>query len=89
MRLFLKPSLAISVGSRIGLAVSKKVGKANKRNLIKRILREEFRVNINTKSISYDILVVAAPHIFKTNRSLLEIKKALRADFVKLLQSIN
>lgn len=42
--------------SRIGLAVSTKYGKANKRNRVKRIIREYFRTSIY-KNVGDDILV--------------------------------
>lgn len=43
--------------TRIGISVSKKVGKANIRNKYKRIIREHFRVS-EFKNLSKDILVV-------------------------------
>lgn len=88
-RIFYKPNLQKGSGPRLGIAISKKVGKANKRNLIKRIVRDEFRKNTAFRLKGVDILVVGAPHIFKNERELVTIKKNVRLDFLRLLQSIN
>ena len=55
--LFYKISNSESSGSRIGISVSKKFGKANKRNRVKRVAREWFRQSeIRDKNI--DMLLV-------------------------------
>jgi ribonuclease P protein component len=43
--------------SRLGISVSKKVGKAHDRNYIKRITREQFR-NSQLRNLSFDMIVV-------------------------------
>lgn len=47
--------------SRMGLAISRKVGKAARRNRIKRILREEFRIS-SLKDQGFDFLVTVKHH---------------------------
>jgi ribonuclease P protein component len=48
--------------ARLGLSVSRKVGNAVQRNIVKRILRECFRVS-DLRSFSQDILIVASPRL--------------------------
>jgi len=47
------------LNSRLGITVSKKVGKAVTRNRIKRIIREYYRLNRNLLPIRLDINVIA------------------------------
>ena len=67
-------------GSRLGLVVPKKVGKAVVRNRIKRILREIFRLNRSRLSQNLDIVVRVfpspAPFTFK----------AVEEEFIKFAQ---
>jgi ribonuclease P protein component len=44
------------------LAVSRKVGKANVRNVVRRRLKEIFRLNRQQLQGSWDFVVVAQPH---------------------------
>jgi ribonuclease P protein component len=50
--------------SRLGLAVSRKVGKAHDRNRFKRLTKEFFRKS-PIKDLGYDILVVYSPFLQK------------------------
>jgi len=62
VRFYFKPSQVNSKNSRIGIAVTKKVGKANKRNFLKRLTRDFFR-NSPYKFLGSDILVLVSPRI--------------------------
>ena len=47
--------------SRLGLVVSRKVGKAHDRNRVKRLVREYFRLRRHSLSRAVDVVVVAKP----------------------------
>ncbi|MBM3235571.1 ribonuclease P protein component [Candidatus Poribacteria bacterium] len=50
--------------TRLGLTVSKKVGKSVKRNRVKRLIRESFRLSQEQIMPGYDIVVVAQPSAY-------------------------
>jgi ribonuclease P protein component len=47
---------------RLGLSVSRRVGKAHRRNRIKRLLREAFRLEQHNLVGSLDLIIVVTPH---------------------------
>ncbi len=65
---------------RMGLSVSKKLGKAVRRNKIKRILREIFRRNKHIFPEAYDIIFIPKIGIldYSQNKILKDLEEALR-----------
>ncbi|WP_106777083.1 ribonuclease P protein component [Peptostreptococcus russellii] len=63
--------------SRIGISISKKVGKANVRNRIRRYIKEAYRLNIdeNIKE-GYDIVFIA--RINSQNSEYKDIEKSMK-----------
>ena len=61
--------------NRLGLSVSRRVGRAVQRNRIKRLLREAFRLSQHELPTSYDLIIVGRPHAALT---LGEYRDALR-----------
>ena len=47
---------------RMGISISRRVGIAPKRNRIKRLLRESFRLNHVALGRGYDLVIVVRPH---------------------------
>lgn len=72
LRFYYKKSQLASSGSRLGLSVSRKVGNAVQRNIVKRVLREQFRENAAIRGLGEDILIVASPRlkqVFKADKN--------------------
>ena len=66
---------------RLGLSVSRRVGTAPRRNKIKRLLRESFRLMQHDLPRGYDLLIVVRPHEPLT---LAKYQKLLSGIVVKL-----
>lgn len=68
---------------KVGFAVTKKIGKAFKRNLVKRRLREIVRKQLPNLKQNYNIIVVAKESICDATFENLEV------EFVNLLKKAN
>jgi ribonuclease P protein component len=63
--------------ARLGISVSRRVGTAVKRNRIKRLLREAFRLAQRDLPAGYDFVIVVRPH-----------ESAILADYQRILLSL-
>lgn len=76
--------------SRLGFAVSKKVGNAVIRNRIKRLLRQWFRYSELKHKESIDIFITISPHLYKKKEACKAIaEKELSDDLLKLAAFID
>ena len=69
---------------RLGISISRNVGTAPRRNRIKRLLREAFRLHQHDWPKGYDMVLVVRPH---EPLILAEYQKILTALMLKLHQS--
>src|SRR4051794_16817554 len=67
--------------ARMGISISRRVGSAPKRNRIKRLLRESFRLMQHDFPRGYDLVIVVRPH---EPMILAEYQRILSAAMVKL-----
>lgn len=76
--------------TRLGISVSKKVGNSVKRNCIKRLIRESFRIS-SFKNNSFDVLVSISTRNFnkKSNKDFLNLKESINNDLLKGLNKIS
>jgi len=91
VKAYFKPTKENEIHSRIGISVSKKVGKAKTRNIFKREIRETFRVS-KLRERGLDLLFVVSPRLTKyfpsDRQAKLEFKKSLYGLLQKVQQSI-
>lgn len=69
---------------RLGISIGRRVGTAPRRNRIKRLLREAFRLMQHDWPSGYDLVIVVRPHEPWT---LAEYQRALSSAMVKLTRS--
>ena len=70
---------------RLGLSIGKKIGNAVKRNLLKRIIREDFRKG-PLKLLSMDLLVIVSKDINSLTHN--DAKNRVREDFRTLTKKL-
>ena len=68
--------------NRIGLTCGKSVGKAVKRNRVKRLMRESYRLIEDNIKMGYDIVIVARNK--SVNCKFMQISDELKKAFIKL-----
>lgn len=72
--------------TRIGLSVSKKNGNAIRRNRIKRLLREAFRLSRLELPTGMDLILIPRP---SSNASLIDYQNSLRSLTTRLARKLN
>ena len=66
-----------SDNTRIGISISKKVGKAHERNRIRRCIKEAYRLNIDPRvATGYDLVFIA--RINAADKEYRELEKSLK-----------
>jgi len=70
---------------RLGISISRRVGTAPRRNLIKRRLREAFRLMQHDWPKGYDLVIVVRPHV---PLPLAEYQRAMSAAMVKTVRKV-
>jgi ribonuclease P protein component len=87
VRIYFKSNESSDGSSRLGISVSKKVGNAVKRNRLKRIFRDIFRLH-DARLTGVDMLVIASGHTYKKSSDTNECELIIRNEFELLLGKI-
>ena len=69
--------------NKLGIAISKKVGKAVKRNKIRRIIRENYRLIKETIGIGHNIVIIWKKNIKIEEATFANIQKDMKKTFEK------
>lgn len=75
--IFVLPRNKDYLGFRLGTTVTKKIGKASKRNRVKRLIKEFFRLNQNNIYLDLDYVIVAKRKIYSQSLTYSMVEKDL------------
>jgi ribonuclease P protein component len=78
-----------AVCSRLGVVVSRKIGKANVRNRAKRLLREVFRQNQQRLALECDLVLIARRSIVGLGYSQVDAQYLRLLDKAGLIKSLS
>ena len=83
--IFIRPTKRKTV--KFGVAITKKFGKANKRNLIKRRIKEIIRLNIENLKLGYEMVILPKQNTLEISYTELEksLLKLVNFAFKKVL----
>lgn len=83
--IFIRPTKRKNV--KFGISMTKKFGKANKRNLIKRRIKEIIRLNIDNLQLGYEMVILPKQNTIKISYTELEksLLKLVNFAFKKVL----
>ena len=86
--IYVRPRGNDGQGYRLGTAVSKKIGKAVKRNRVKRLLREFFRLNQHDLLMNADYVVVPKRHIKPDRLTFSQVQAQLSKVMVRIARDL-
>lgn len=73
--MYVNRNYKLSSKSRLGISVSKKVGKSVTRNRVRRLVYEIYRLNVNKIKVGYDIVFIA--RVNSKNKEYVDVEKSI------------